>query len=338
MSLKHWGTSVALFALVAVRPADADDVWLLNGNTLTGTAQTLEHGVLTFRTAYADAVKLPWREVAGLEIARQVRITVRRSGSHVARVSPGPEGYLRLQTNAGASLDILLPDVVTIVRPQSGVIKTGRAEAGFLVTSGASDISSLHLTGELTWRTLLRQTTIDIDVNRSQNQGVETTRSITSTLRHREFLTDRVYANGNVIVTHDLFRDLTLRTAPGLGIGYQFLQFGATNLSLDGGLSYVNERHEAEADRNYWAVRETVKLEHSVVPRRLQLFHQHDGYFGLSGDENLFVRTRSGSRINLIDGIIMTGELGLNYDRRPAVGQNHFDRTFAITLGYQLGL
>jgi hypothetical protein len=38
-----------------------------------------------------------------------------------------------------------------------------------------------------------------------------------------------------------------------------------------------------------------------------------------------------------MDGMIMTGELGLNYDGRPVVGQNHFDRTFAITLGYQVG-
>jgi hypothetical protein len=48
-----------------------------------------------------------------------------------------------------------------IARPQSGVITTGRAETGFLVTSGTSDISSLHLNGELTWRTPLRQVTID---------------------------------------------------------------------------------------------------------------------------------------------------------------------------------
>ena len=126
-------------------------------------------------------------------------------------------------------------------------------------------------------------------------------------------------------------------TAPGVGLGYQFLQFDATTLSFDGGVSYVNERHEVETDRNYWAARETGKFEHSLLPGRLQLFHQHDGYFGLSGGENWFVQTRSGARINLMSGIIMTGELGLNYDRRPAVGQNHFDRMFAITLGYELG-
>jgi hypothetical protein len=33
----------------------------------------------------------------------------------------------------------------------------------------------------------------------------------------------------------------------------------------------------------------------------------------------------------------MSAELGLNYDRRPPLGQDPVDRRFAITLGYQLG-
>ena len=336
-SLMHSSAVVMLVALFWTAPVHADEVWLRNGDRLTGTTDTLERSVLTFRISYSDTVKVPWSEVAGLETARQVRVTARGVGSHVARVTPGPEGYLRLQTDAGPSIDIPLDDLVSIVRSQSGVLTTARAETGFLVTSGASDISSLHLTGQMTWTTALKQTTIDVAVNRSQTSGVETARNLTTMLRHRELVTDRFYAKGDLILTNDPFRDVALRTAPGIGVGYQVLQFGTTLLSFDGGLGYVNERHESEADRNYWAARETVMFEHFLFPNRLQLFHQHDGYFGLKDGENVFVRMRSGARINLMSGIIMTGELGVNYDRRPPVGQNQVDRTFAITLGYQFG-
>ncbi len=167
------------------------------------------------------------------------------------------------------------------MRPQLGVMTMGRAEAGLLVASGSSDISSLHLTGEINWRTLSTRTSADIAVNRAQTLGIETASNLTSAFRHKEFLTDHVYANGNVILTNDRFRDITLRTAPGVGVGYQFSQFAVTTLSL--------------------------------------------------------VRTRSGVHVLLTGGLIMTGELGLNYDRRPPLGQDHVDRTFAITLGYQLG-
>jgi hypothetical protein len=34
-------------------------------------------------------------------------------------------------------------------------------------------------------------------------------------------------------------------------------------------------------------------------------------------------------------GLIMTDELGLDYDRRPGPGTDKLNRTFAITFGYQ---
>lgn len=323
-------------AIAGAAPASADEVWLFSGNTLTGTAQTLESGLLTFRTPYADA-KVPWRDVAGLETARNVRVTVRQRGSHVGRLKAGPVGHLRLETVAGASLEVPLPDVVMIVRAPSGVITTGRAQTGFLVSSGTSDLSSLQFTGELGWRTPVQRTAAEVAINRSSSRGFETARNITTTFRHQEFLADHIYANANAIFTNDRFRDLTLRSAPGAGIGYQFLRYGVTTLSFDGGIGYVDERHDIGRDRSYWALRESAKFETFIFPKRLEFFHQNDGYFGLDNDENWFMRTRSGLRVNVASGIIVTGELGVNYDRQATPRRNRIERTFAITMGYQRG-
>jgi putative salt-induced outer membrane protein YdiY len=323
-------------AIAGASSARADEVWLLSGNTLTGTAQTLERGVLTFRTPYADA-KVPWKDVAALETARHVRVTVRQQGSHVGRLKAGPLGYLRLETLSGASLDVALSDIVMIVRAQSGVIATGRAQTGFLVSSGTNNLSSLYFTGELAWRTPVQRTAAEVAINRNASRGLETARNVTATFRHQEFLTDRIYANANAIFTNDRFRDLTLRTAPGAGIGYQFLRYGVTTLSFDGGIGYVDERHEIGRNRHYWAVREAAKFEAFIFPKRLEFFHQNDGYFGLDSDENWFMRTRSGLRVTVASGIIVTGELGVNYDRQATPRANRIERTFAITMGYQRG-
>jgi hypothetical protein len=319
-------------------PAHADELWLANGDSLTGTTQTLEGGVLTFRTQLADAaVKLPWKQVAGLETARPVRVTVRNLGWRIARLVPGPAGAVRLLTDYGVSIDVMPSDIEGIVRPQSGVIMTSRAETGLLMASGPNDVSSLHLAGEVVWRTMTNLTSADINVNHAQTGSLETTRNLTMTARHQEFLTDHVYANGNVILTNDIIRDISLRIAPGVGIGYRVVRFGTVSLSIDGGGGYVSEQHRLESDRDYWAARETVKFDLYVLPKRVQIYHQQDGYFGLTGGENQFVQTRSGVRFTLVGGLLMSAELGLNYDRRPSFGQPPIDRTFAVTLGYQLG-
>jgi putative salt-induced outer membrane protein YdiY len=324
-----------LLTLVRPAAATADELWLLNGDVLTGTAQTMDGGVLTFKTPYAENVRVAWKNVAGLQTGRMMRVTIRGAGAHTVWIGPGIDGRLRLQTNVGDSIEPLVRDVVSIAPTLFGVVMSGRAETGLLVTSGASNVNSLRLAGELVFRAAQRRSTTDVQLNRTQDHGVETTRNVTWTFRQQEFLTDHLYGTANVIVTNDKFRDIDLRTAPGIGLGYQVLNFGVTALSFDGGLGYVSENHTIEGDRHYWAMRENVKYEYWVIRKRLQFFHQHDGYFGLTGNENLFMKARTGLRINLTGGMIMTGQLGLDYDRRPFLGQKNIDRTFAITLGYQ---
>jgi putative salt-induced outer membrane protein YdiY len=340
-SQAHQVRSIRWFVLSLVltvfRPsaATADVVWLLNGDTLTGTAQTMNGGVLTFKTPYAENVKVDWRNVAGLQTGRLLRVAIRGGGAYAAWIWPSTEGRLHLVTKDGISLEPLVSDVVSITPTLFGAVMTGRAETGLLATSGATDVNSLHLAGEFAVRTAGWRSSTDVQLNRTQDRGLETTRNITWTFRQQEFLTDHWYANANLIVTNDRFRDIDLRVAPGIGIGYQVLDYDATALSFDGGLGYVGENHTLEPDRNYWAARESLTYEYWLIRKRLQFFHQHDGYFGLTGDDNLFVKTRTGLRFNLAGGLIMTGQWGLDYDRRPVPGQRNTDRTFAITLGYQ---
>ncbi len=61
----------------------------------------------------------------------------------------------------------------------------------------------------------------------------------------------------------------------------------------------------------------------------------HDGYFGVGGADNLFVKTQSGVRVALIAGLVTAVQVEADYDRTPAPGRRQTDRTFALTLGYR---
>ena len=141
--------------------------------------------------------------------------------------------------------------------------------------------------------------------------------------------------NGNAIFTNDRFRDLDLRTALGAALGYQAIETPATRVSFEGGLGYVDENLESAPDDSYAAARESARAEHAFLGGRFQAFHQHDGYFGVTGDDNLFIRMQNGVRVALGGGMAATVQLGLDYDRSPAPGRRKTDRTFVITLGYQ---
>ena len=109
-----------------------------------------------------------------------------------------------------------------------------------------------------------------------------------------------------------------------------------TTLTADAGLGYVNENLESpQPDDRYTAVRESVSLGVFAIPERVQVFHQHDGYFGVTGEDNLFIRMQNGVRLALAAGFVTTLRHDLDYDRSPAAGRRTTDRTFAWTLGYR---
>jgi putative salt-induced outer membrane protein YdiY len=154
-------------------------------------------------------------------------------------------------------------------------------------------------------------------------------------VNYDRFLTGRLFLNANTILTSDRFRDLDLRTALGAGLGYQILNTPRATLTADGGFGYVNENLESQADDSYGAARESAALAVFLVPDRVQVFHQHDGYFGVTGDDNLFVKMQNGIRVGLAGGFVTTLRHDLDYDRSPAAGRRSTDRTTALTLGYR---
>jgi hypothetical protein len=172
-------------------------------------------------------------------------------------------------------------------------------------------------------------------VTRAEDRDVETARNWTTALKYDRFISERMFLNGNAILTNDRFRDLDLRTALGAGVGYQVLATPRAKLTADAGLGWVNENLESQADDSYTAVRESVSLDAFAVPDRIQFFHVHDGYFGVTGDDNLFVRMQNGIRMTLAAGFVTTLRHDLDYDRSPAIGRSTTDRTLALTLGYR---
>ena len=105
--------------------------------------------------------------------------------------------------------------------------------------------------------------------------------------------------------------------------------------SVEGGPGFVNENFQSAPDDSYTALREAARLDVLLTGRRVVLFHAHDGYFGVTGDDNLFMKMQNGIRLALVGGFVTTAQMDLDYDRSPAPGRRNSDRTFALTFGYR---
>jgi putative salt-induced outer membrane protein YdiY len=309
-----------LVFLAAAGEAAADEVRLANGDRFSGTVVSLANGTLTFATPHGE-LKLPWTDVSAIRIEQAMLVTTKTAAAQ------------RMTLDSASPAAPALAEIVAIAAPAPPVVWSGGANAGLLTTSGNTEISTLRLDGEVTARTARDRYSASAVLNQAEDAGEETAQNWTSSLTYNRFLTDRLFADASAIFTNDRFRDLDLRTALGVGLGYQVWDRPSATLSVNGGYGWVNENFAASPDDSYSALREAVKLDVFFLARRLQAFHHHDGYFGVTGDDNLFFRMQNGLRATITGALVATLRTDVDYDRSPAPGRRNTDRSFALTLG-----
>ena len=326
--LTAWFCAVALLAAL---PARADELRLTNGDRLTGVTVSLAAGTLSFKAPGGD-LKIPWADVASLAIAEPILITV-------GTAAPVSATFGAADVNGRVTLvpggPVALADIVALSRPQPAWVVAGGAGAGIVETSGNTQVNNVRLAADIVARNAANRYTATAVQAHADDRGVETARNWSITGKYDRFLTSRLYANANAIFTNDAFRDLDLRTALGAGLGYQILDTARATLSADGGLGWVHENFKSIADDSYAALHESVGLQVQLLPGRVQAFHLHDGYFGVTGDNKMFIRMQNGVRLSLAAGFVTTIQQDVDYDKRPAPGRKQTDRTFSLTLGYR---
>ena len=322
-------TLLAFLLLPAL--AIADEVQLQNGDRITGTVVRLAGGTLTFRAAGADLL-IPWNTITSLTSTTTLRVRVvsqgRQTVTGITTVAPG-----QLMLAPGGQ--VAFADVQDMGPIEPRVSVRGGGNAGFLNSSGNTDVFSLRLDADLAVRQDANRYSLTAALNKAEDRGVDTARNWNTALNYDRFLTTRLFINANAIFTNDRFRDLDLRTALGAGLGYQVFDTPKVKLTANAGLGWVLEDRILASDNDYSAFRESVALDITGVPNRIQFFHKHDGYFGLTGDDNLFIKTSNGVRITVIRNFVTTLQFDLDYDPSPSPGRRSTDRTQVVSFGYR---
>jgi putative salt-induced outer membrane protein YdiY len=312
----------------------ADEVWLKNGDHLTGKVVSLDGGVLRFKTSYAGDLSIKWEEVVNLKTDEPIKVVLGDETTAQGPVSPGEGRKVTVKTEQVAQpITVDLANVKTI-NPRPPLRMNLRINFGLNISDGNTNTQNIYGDGEFVARTDENRYTIGALYRRSEEESVKTADRSFAYMKYDHFFTKKWYGYANATAEKDEFKDLDLRSSLGVGAGHQFIESERTGLSFEGGLSYVNENYIVAEDKSFPAGRWGLRFDHYLWPKSLQYFLYHTGLQSLKDSDDLILSTQTGFRIPFYKNLNVTAQFNWDYDKSPSPGKKESDYTYVLTLGY----
>jgi putative salt-induced outer membrane protein YdiY len=326
----------ALAALAIARPAAADELVLSNGDRLTGTVGGMSKGKLTFNSALAGTVTVPWKDVASLVSETPVKVERRDESEVKGTLAATESGQIAVRDESGQVVPVAMTETASIATAPklwkgdlvAGMnIQRGNAER----TAGAVDVRTVRRT-ELDRLTL--GATWGSSRERSRDGNATTTRSeVLGGGQYDYFFTKRLYGLANVSGEHDRVEGVDYRVISGLGVGYQFYDTESLMLNAEIGPSYVIENFDDGTRNSYLAARIAWNVEAVLVPN-VTAFHRAQLLPSLTTYPDFLAKTQTGLRATLIWGFFGEAKLLWDYNSNPSDDNERQDVTYQLGLGW----
>jgi hypothetical protein len=291
---------LACLLLVLVHlPALADEIHLSNGDRISGEIKAKRGDRLIISTDYAGDVSVAWAKVMSIATTRPVEVTL-QEGTATGR----------------------------------GVDYSGRALLSAAYARGNADSDHVHADADFTARATAYRYNVSARVDRRSEPLAGTSSAWLAGGSYDRFLDESAFAYARTSLEHDRAKDIDRRTAAGIGYGLQLLESPAASLALRGGLDYVTVERFAGARENYPAFGWGMKASFAPWGPRLEIFHEQEGFWNLEDTDVVVLRSKSGLRLPLVDGLNATAQLNVDWERQPAPGRDTTDSTLLLGVDY----
>jgi len=313
----------------------ADTVTLKNGDKLTGKVTDITGGTMTFNSALAGSVKIEMENVESFQTDAPLptQLTTGEAGQPVTGGSA-----TTVTTAAGASVPLTQ---VRSVNP-AGEKWTGAIIANFSLARGNTNTLDAGLQADATLRrddvTNDDRFNLGARYNYSKNgRGDSATTSADNWLasaQYDRFWTEKLYGYANIKYEHDRIAELNYRLAPGVGLGYQWIETPKMNFSTEAGLTYVFEDYENGGQEDSISVRLAYHYDNKLSDT-VSMFHNLEYIPAIEDPGDYILTTDIGVRANLTKAMFTQAKFEWKRDSQPADDSLRNDVKFILGVGWQ---
>jgi putative salt-induced outer membrane protein YdiY len=317
----------------------ADEVQLANGDLISGEIIKIEGETIVLKTSYAEKVQVNWKKVVCLAAEKELTFVLKTEELLVGRASCPSIGTIRLEgEKIGEPAEFALSELEKIepYPPAPAVNYRALVSAGGSINRGNTDTSTFNSSAGFQVRSKRHRVTLEGRFNIGESDGNENERNWLASGKYDFFVTNKVYTYLQTLFEYDKFQDLNLRSTAGPGLGYQFFDTERTKLFAELGPSYFREDYDEGVDNEYLSGRWAAGLKYDLLPEKIKFFHRNEGYYDLTSDKGVYIRTEQGIRLTLVRNFFLNFQANYQYRSEPPAGIKKSDTSLILGLGYEL--
>lgn len=332
----------ALFLVgLLVGAAGADEVYLTNGDRVTGTIVRMVDGKLVIKTALAGEVTIPAGNIRTLnsEAPLEVHLTDGTVLNQPVQAIEEP-GHFAIATGPTLQAQTFqVADLVSINPPPKPKPKwTGSISAGVTITTGNTETETYNASASAVRRSEKDRLTAGADFakgERTNQAGVEETIEDwwRATAQYDYFFSKKFFAYVSGRYEKDGIALLDRRIVVGGGGGYQWIESPKTNFATALGVATVYEKYETASDGNdEVSLQASYTFDHQIN-KNVKFLHDLTYLPAFEDFGDFYLTSTAELRASLTQTMFANFKVIYNFDETPANNRESTDVKYIFGLG-----
>ncbi len=333
--------AVLICFLLFVTSAEADEVFLNNGDRLSGTIVQLTDGKLVLKSDAAGEVTVNAADIQTLSSNAAMEVHLKDGVVLHQRIVAGQPGQFGIETGETLRAQTFqLADVVSINPPAKPEPKwTGSISAGVTATSGNTSTLTGNASISVARRSKKDRTTAGFDYAKGRQEDPGTGAKVTTEdwwraqAQYDYFISKKWFAFVNSRYEKDSVALLERRFVVGGGGGYQWIESPKTNFSVNVGVASVYEKFTNNpVSNNELSLQAGYNFDRQLA-QSVKLIHNLAYYPAFDDMGDYYLTTTADLQAGLTKTMFASFKTIFNYDATPAVGRGGTDVKYILSVG-----
>jgi putative salt-induced outer membrane protein YdiY len=324
---------VLVLLLLLGAPAAADDeVTLKSGEKVVGTITGMKGGKLEVSSPQLGTVKVPWEQVASIKSDGSFKFRL-TTGENLEGKFVVQDGRMKIMSAGAGTVEVELGAVSSLNEPP--MEWHGFVDLGGRATDGNNHASALQAAFECS-----RVSEVDEMLVRgiyrvaADGDRVIVERNSYGLGRYAYKVSEELFAFATIELFSDRFRDLSLRTVVGAGLGWKLLHDENIDISLEAGIAFTDNDFRIAKDESHVGGRASAHLR-LALPLGFELVDDFTIYPNFEESQDFQFHNEASLSRGLGGGWTIRGGVVSDYDREPSPGLHRHDDTYFISVGYK---